>query len=224
MIEYALIVAGGTGERMQSSTPKQFLNIGGLPILIHTIKAFYHYSKELKIILVLPEKQFFTWHKLIEKHHFIINHQLVAGGNTRFESVRKGLEIIDGDGLVAIHDGVRPFISRQLISDCFRSANAKGSGVACVLPKDSIREIENTHNKSVDRSQYRLMQTPQTFKVALIKDAYSLITDIGCTDDASVAERAGQQIALVEGDYHNIKITTPEDIKIAQAIIDNLEV
>ena len=219
-MNYAIIVAGGSGKRMQSSTPKQFIEIGGLPILMRTINAFYQYSQNLTIIVVLPEDQFTLWHTLVKVHHFDIPYELVKGGNSRFESVKNGLQSIEKDGLVAIHDGVRPFVSSQLIGRCYKSAEDYGSGVAAVIPKDSIRELTDSGSNTVNRNQYRLMQTPQTFKLAIIKQAYMSTVDKGFTDDASVAENAGSKISLVEGGYSNIKITTPEDFKIAQALLD----
>lgn len=220
MIKYALIVAGGSGSRMQSTTPKQFIEVGGLPILMRTIKAFYQYSQEIKIIVVIPGEHFTLWHKLVLNHHFNIPCQLVKGGETRFESVKNGLHSMENEGLVAIHDGVRPFVTSQLIDQCYISAQKNGSGVAAVIPKDSIRELTELGNRTVIRNQYRLIQTPQTFEMSIIKQAYLSTADIDFTDDASVAENAGIKISLVDGDYRNIKITTPEDIKIAQALLE----
>ena len=220
MINYAIIVAGGSGKRMQSAIPKQFIEIGGTPILMRTVNAFYQYSQNLNIIVVIPEEQFALWNKLVEIHHFDIPCQLVKGGKSRFDSVKNGLQAIEKEGLVAIHDGVRPFVSSQLIGQCFKSAEEYGSGVAAVIPKDTIRELVESENKAVKRNQYRLMQTPQTFELSIIKHAYLSTKDKGFTDDASVAENAGGKISLVEGEYSNIKITTPEDIKIAQALLE----
>ena len=220
MNKYALIVAGGSGSRMQSDTPKQFLEIGKMPILMHTLNAFYQYSSSLHIILVLPEEHISIWNNLVIDHHFGIDHTLVRGGETRFESVKNGLDNINGDGLVAIHDGVRPFVSQELIANCFISAAENGTGIAAVTPKDSLREITENGNNTVDRTSYKLMQTPQSFSISLIKNSYSEAKGMGFTDDASVAEQAGNKITLVEGEYRNIKITTPEDIKIAQALLE----
>ena len=220
MNKYALIVAGGSGSRMQSDTPKQFLEIGKMPILMHTLNAFYQYSSTLQIILVLPEEHISLWNNLVKDHHFGIDHTLVRGGETRFESVKNGLDNINGDGLVAIHDGVRPFVSQELIANCFISAAENGTGIAAVTPKDSLREITENGNNTVDRTSYKLMQTPQSFSISLIKNSYSEAQGMGFTDDASVAEQAGNKITLVEGEYRNIKITTPEDIKIAQALLE----
>jgi 2-C-methyl-D-erythritol 4-phosphate cytidylyltransferase len=220
MIKYALIVAGGSGSRMQSTTPKQFIKIGSLPILMRTIKAFHKYSQDVIILVVLPGEQFPLWNELVENHHFDIPCKLVKGGKSRFASVKNGLLAIEKEGLVAIHDGVRPFVTSQLISQCYKSAQKYGSGVAAVIPKESIREISDSGNKTVNRNQYRLIQTPQTFELSIIKQAYMSTDDKGFTDDASVADFAGNKISLVEGDYSNIKITTPEDIKIAQALLE----
>ena len=206
--------------RMQTSIPKQFLEIGGLPILMRTIKAFHSYSKDIDIILVIPAAQFALWHDLVDKHHFKIACQLVKGGETRFDSVKNGLKTIENDGLVAVHDGVRPFITSQIIDQCYKSAEEYGSGVAAVIPKDSIREVIEDDSNNVNRSNYRLIQTPQTFKLSVIMQAYRATDNQGFTDDASVVENAGHKITLVEGAYSNIKITTPEDIKIAQALLE----
>lgn len=224
--EYAIIVAGGKGTRISSSLPKQFLQVNGLPILIHTLNAFVSYSGQLKIILVLPEEDMKTWEQLSRKHNFTTPVTLQTGGETRFQSVRRGLEKIEGDGLVAIHDGVRPVISADIIGASFRLAAVHGSAVAAVRLKESIRmtdppSAEATHDntRAVDRSRFRLIQTPQTFDVALIKRAYEMKEDPSLTDDASVAERAGHVISLFEGSYENIKITTAEDLVVAAALL-----
>ena len=223
MNKYALIVAGGNGSRMKSVIPKQFILLDGRPILMHTIEAFNKYSEHIKIILVLPKEEFSNWHTLVEDFHHEVEHQLIAGGQTRFESVKNGLNAIENNGLVAIHDGVRPFVSEKLIDSCFSTAETNGSGVACVIPKDSVRKVIRSENEHVDRNTYRLIQTPQVFNILSIKRAYSQTSDTSYTDDASVAEAAGQKIILVEGDYENIKITTPEDLVIAQALVNNLD-
>lgn len=230
-IEYALIVAGGKGTRIKSKLPKQFLELNGKPILLHTLEAFYRYSDEIKIILVLPEEDFSTWNSISKKYHFNKPLILQSGGDSRFQSVKKGLEKIDGEGLVAIHDGVRPLVHENLIGNSFRLAAIHQSAVAAVQLKDSIRMIgqasqseenlfqDQDSSKAVDRSKFRLIQTPQTFQVSLIKKAYAMMEDSTLTDDASVAERAGHQVYLFEGSYQNIKITTSEDLLFAQVIL-----
>lgn len=217
--EYAVIVAGGKGTRLKSSIPKQFLELCGKPILLHTIEAFYNYSKAITIILVLPKSDVQTWNDIVKKFSFRIPVVLQTGGETRFQSVKKGLEKIDGDGLVAIHDGVRPLVNTLIIDTAFRIASTQGTAVAAVSLKESIRLTEGDISKSVDRSKYRLIQTPQTFDVALIRNAYQSNEDPSLTDDASVAEKAGHRITLFEGSYENIKVTTPEDLLIAEAMM-----
>jgi len=217
--EYALIVAGGKGTRIKSKTPKQFLEVLGLPILMHTINAFYRYSENITVILVLPEDDFSTWESLCKKYHFSKNLMLQKGGDSRFQSVKNGLTKIVGDGLVAIHDGVRPLVSEDIIGASFRLAAVHQSAVAAVRLKESIRMTDQDNTKAMDRSRFRLIQTPQTFQVDLIRKAYELKEDPSLTDDASVAERAGHTISLFEGSYENIKITTPEDLIVAEALL-----
>lgn len=219
--EYALIVAGGKGTRIKSKLPKQFLELNGLPILIHTVNAFYRYDEKIVIILVLPEDDIETWRVLCKKHNFTRPLILQKGGDTRFQSVKNGLEKIEGDGLVAIHDGVRPLVSEDIIGASFRLAAVHQSAVAAVRLKESIRMTDQDNTKAMDRSRFRLIQTPQTFQVQLIKQAYKIKDDPSLTDDASVAERAGHTISLFEGSYDNIKITTPEDLIVAEALLNS---
>lgn len=219
MKEYAIIVAGGSGSRMRSAVPKQFMEIGGRPALFHTIEAFFTYSPSIHIILVLPENQFEFWEQLCEKHQFDISVQMQRGGNSRFQSVKNGLEVIAGEGLVAVHDGVRPLIKPKIIADAFKCAAHKGSAITATPLKESIREKTGGTSFARDRSQYVLVQTPQVFRVGELKAAYKIGEKASLTDDASVAEAAGIKIHLVEGDYENIKITTPEDVVFAEAII-----
>lgn len=217
--EYALIVAGGKGTRMKTSVPKQFIELLGLPILMHTINAFYRYDAAITVILVLPEDDFDSWSELCEKYHFTEPVVLQKGGDSRFQSVRNGLKKIEGEGLVAIHDGVRPLISEDIIGASFRLAAVHQSAVAAVRLKESIRMTDQDSTKAMDRSHFRLIQTPQTFLVSLIRQAYEGKESASLTDDASVAEQAGHVISLFEGSYENIKITTPEDLVIAEALL-----
>ena len=219
MKEYALIVAGGKGTRIKSTLPKQFLEIGGLPILMHTITAFANYSPSVTIVLVLPEDDFQTWHTLVNKHAFPIPVQLQAGGDSRFQSVRNGLACIEGPGLVAIHDGVRPLVSQHIIGASYRLAAVHKTAVASVRLKESIRMTDQDTTVAVDRSRFRLIQTPQTFDIDLIKNSYRIKEESNLTDDASVAERSGHRISLFEGSYDNIKVTTPEDLVVAEALL-----
>lgn len=219
MQKIALIVAGGSGTRMETNVPKQFLLLAGKPILMHTIEAFYN-SDISHIILVLPLCEMEYWNELCQIYEFTIKHQLVAGGASRFESVNNGLLYCNNQDLVAIHDGVRPFISKEIITNSFETALEKGNAVAAVRLKDSIRKVELLGNKNVNRDNYYLIQTPQTFKAKLIKEAYSLQDHINFTDDASVLEANGHAINLIAGDYKNIKITTPEDLLVGEAFIN----
>lgn len=218
--EYALIVAGGKGTRIKSRLPKQFLELNGKPILIHTLEAFYRYSEKITVVLVLPEDDFSMWNDLCKKHNFHKSIILQKGGETRFQSVKNGLDKIEGTGLVAIHDGVRPLVSEDIIGASFRLAAVHQSAVAAVRLKESIRMTDQDNTKAMDRSRFRLIQTPQTFDVALIKQAYQLKEDPSMTDDASVAEKSGHVISLFEGSYENIKITTPEDLIVAEALLN----
>lgn len=226
--EYALVVAGGKGTRIKSKVPKQFLELNGKPVLLHTLEAFYRYSEKINVILVLPEDDFQTWKSICEKYKFHKNIILQKGGESRFQSVKNGLAKIDGDaclpdrqGLVAIHDGVRPLVSEDIIGASFRLAAVHQSAVAAVRLKESIRMTDQDNTKAVDRSRFRLIQTPQTFQVQLIKKAYEIKEDPSLTDDASVAERAGHVISLFEGSYENIKITTSEDLIVAEALLNS---
>jgi 2-C-methyl-D-erythritol 4-phosphate cytidylyltransferase len=217
--EYALIVAGGKGTRMNQAIAKQFIEIDGLPILMHTINAFYAYAAAIEVILVLPASDFDTWAALCEKYQYKRPVRLQRGGDSRFQSVRNGLALIEGNGYVAIHDGVRPFVSPAIIDASFKIAEEKMSAVASVSLKESIRAVENGTSQALDRGLFKLIQTPQTFEVSLIKEAYTLPEDARLTDDASVAERAGHTITLFEGSYENIKVTTPEDLIVGEAFL-----
>lgn len=225
MNEYALIVAGGKGTRLASKIPKQFIELKGKPVLLHTINAFFRYSEKIKVILVLPADDIERWNDITKKYSFDKPLILQEGGATRFQSVKKGLEKIEENGLVAIHDGVRPLVSKDIIASSFQMAATHNSAVAAVRLKDSIRIIDRADgnlsenvSKAADRSQFRLIQTPQTFKVSLVKKAYEVKEDASLTDDASVVERAGFRITLFEGSYRNIKITTEEDLILAEAL------
>ena len=217
--EYALIVAGGKGTRIKSKIPKQFLELNGLPVLMHTILAFYRYSKKISIVVVLAEDDFDTWHSLCKQHNFTNDIILQSGGETRFQSVKKGLDKIDGDGLVAIHDGVRPLVNENIIGASFQLAAVHQTAIAAVRLKESIRVTDQDTTKAADRSRFRLIQTPQTFMISIIKKAYEMREDATLTDDASVAERSGHSISLFEGSYENIKITTAEDLIVAEALL-----
>jgi 2-C-methyl-D-erythritol 4-phosphate cytidylyltransferase len=220
MNKYALVVAGGKGLRMGTEIPKQFILLKGLPVLMHTLKAFRS-IESIQLILVLPKDQIAYWKQLCINYKFELPHQIIAGGDTRFQSVKNGLQAIqDNTGLVAIHDGVRPLISVKIIEESFDLAQEKGNALTVVALKDSIRKQTENGSKSINRSDYFLVQTPQTFKVEDIKNAYNKAAIVNnFTDDASVFEANGGQIQLVQGDYKNIKITTSEDLLFANALI-----
>lgn len=224
MKKYVIIVAGGKGERMNAGIPKQFLLLKGKPILMHTIEAFLNYDQAIKIVLVLPESQLDYWNQLCDSFLFKTPVTLAKGGASRFESVKNGLSQIPNEGLVAIHDGVRPLVSLQTIKTCFENANIHASAIPVVDMIDSIRQIEGDKNFSVNRDMYKLIQTPQVFDLAKLKSAYekaSKSTTQTFTDDASVFEFASHEIFLVQGNRENIKITSPMDLLIAETILNN---
>lgn len=212
-MEIALIVAGGSGQRMQTDIPKQFIKINGLPVLMHTISAFRNYSISIQIILVLPDNEIENWKALVSQFEFEDVNKIVAGGKTRFHSVRNGLKFVQENDLVAIHDGVRPMITKNIIRDNFLTAEKYGNAITAVSIKDSLRKISQGISSSVDRNDFRIVQTPQTFKGDVILKAYKQDYKSSFTDDASVVENDGVRIHLVDGDYRNIKLTTSEDLE-----------
>lgn len=219
MKKFVIIVAGGSGNRMGSEIPKQFLEISGKPILIHTIQAFYDFDPECELIVVLPETQQEYWKALCLKHSFTLSHRIVSGGENRFNSVQNGLKLIDGEGIVFIHDGVRPLVSRQTIERCYHMAQKNGNAIPVLRVNESLRKQKGNQSISVDRTLYLSVQTPQTFGSEQIFKAYEQDFDPAFTDDASVAEKAGFPIFMVEGNQENIKITTPTDLVIAEAFL-----
>ena len=219
MTRTALIVAGGKGLRMGSDLPKQFLPIGGKPVLMHTIEAFYRFDEEMKIVLVLPQEQQNNWRELCQKYHFSIGHVLADGGETRFHSVKNGLAYVE-PGLVGVHDGVRPFVSRQVIERCYQLAETKKAVIPVVDVVETIRHLTDTGSETVSRSDYKLVQTPQVFDVELLKRAYAQEYTSFFTDDASVVEAMGESVYLAEGNRENIKITTPFDLKISSVLVN----
>jgi 2-C-methyl-D-erythritol 4-phosphate cytidylyltransferase len=218
-LKYAVMVAGGTGSRMVSGTPKQFMSLAGRPVLMHAITAFVHTIPSIRIILVLPPDYFSYWKALAARHHFDIEHQQVEGGEQRFHSVKNGLEIIPEDALVAIHDGVRPFIGKSLIEEAFQCAQQYGSAIPCIALNESVRRIEGDNSRPFPRDLLRIVQTPQVFHARLIKNAYKQDFQESFTDDATVLENSGLPVHLIQGDPLNIKITYPEDLIMAEAIM-----
>lgn len=219
MKKFVIIVAGGSGSRMGSDIPKQFLELTEKPVLMHTIQVFYDYDAACRIILVLPPSQQEFWSDLCLKSNFSVRHQIVSGGETRFHSVRNGLEMVNEDGIVFIHDGVRPLVSHQTIERCNQMAQKSGNAIPVLPVYESLRKREANGTVSVDRSLYYSVQTPQTFVSEQIKEAFKQDYDPAFTDDASVVEKAGFTVHLVEGNPENIKITTPTDFIIADAFM-----
>ncbi|MCQ4916653.1 2-C-methyl-D-erythritol 4-phosphate cytidylyltransferase [Bacteroides nordii] len=214
-----LIVAGGKGLRMGSDLPKQFLPIGGKPVLMHTIEAFHHFDRTMKIILVLPQEQQTYWQELCAKHSFVIEHTVVDGGETRFHSVKNGLACVNS-GLVGVHDGVRPFVSPEVIKRCYELAAIKKAVIPVIDVVETVRHITETGSETVSRNDYKLVQTPQVFDAELLKQAYAQEYTPFFTDDASVVEAMGVSVCLAEGNRENIKITTPFDLKISSALVN----
>lgn len=222
-MDYVIIVAGGRGTRMGSDLPKQFLPVGGKPVLMRTIERFYEYSNDLNIIVVLPKDQQDYWKGLCEKHNFTIPHKIADGGASRFESSKNGLALVpdDEEGVVAFHDGVRPFVSTDVIDRCFEMAHEEYTAVPVIPVTDTLRHVDSrTKNTfTVDRNLFRAVQTPQVFDISLAKQAFNQPERKGFTDDASVIESLGVNVNTVEGNKENIKITTPFDLKVAEILI-----
>lgn len=218
MKKYVLIVAGGKGLRMGKELPKQFLLIGGKPILMHTIGQFYRYDKTVTIILVLPEDHQNYWKSLCVLHNFTVPHQIATGGETRFYSVKNGLANVLDSSLVAVHDGVRPFISQQVITTCFEEAEKTGAVIPVLPMTDSVRKYNGAESYAVNRADYCTVQTPQVFRSDLLKAAYSQPFSEIFTDDASVVEAYGSTVCLIPGNPENIKITTPLDLLVGELL------
>lgn len=223
----AIIVAGGSGKRMRlrpdpsggGPIPKQFLLLKGKPLLCWTIEAFHRYDPAMTIIVVLPEQQINIWRALCIGHDFLVEHQVVSGGEERFHSVRNGLVAVEHDGLVAVHDGVRPLVSVALIGRCFKAAEEHGAAIPVVPISSSVREVDGDVSRPVDRSKLRAVQTPQCFRVALLKEAFAMHYEPAFTDEATLVERTGAVVHLVEGEERNIKVTTGMDMVVAGSLL-----
>ncbi len=221
MKRYAIIVAGGSGTRMHSSTPKQFLPLAGKPVLFYSLEAFYNFDSTTEIIIALPADFFSEWEKLCIAYNFSIPHKLVTGGETRFHSVQNGLQVITEKGIVGVHDAARPLVSTQTISRTYEAAEKFGSAVPFVPLNDSIRFYNGHENRSLDRNKHVLVQTPQCFRSDVLISAYQTEYQAFFTDDASVVESSGFTVHLVEGNTENIKITTPSDFLIAETLVNS---
>lgn len=220
MNKYAIIVAGGKGLRMGGDLPKQFIPVEGRPVLMRTLDTFYACDDTIKIILVLPRDHQPYWEELCREYQFTVPHRIADGGATRFHSVQSGLSFVeDPDALVAVHDGVRPFVSHEVIACCFREAELYGAVVPVIPVVETVRQLVGDTSVTVNRDAYRLVQTPQTFRASLLRNAYEQPYCDAFTDDASVVEALGHAVHLVEGNRENIKLTTPYDLVVAQALL-----
>ena len=221
MKKYIIIVAGGKGLRMGGDIPKQFVPVKGKPVLMRTLEAFYAYDEQMELILVLPVNQQDYWKHLCVEYGFTVPHRIASGGVTRFHSVKNGLALIEGeDGLVGVHDGVRPFVAREVIASCYDAAVEKEAVIPVTEVVETLRLLTGEEeSKTVPRSAYRLVQTPQVFTVSLLKQAYEQAYTPDFTDDASVVEAWGHAVYLVPGNRENIKLTTPFDLRVAEALL-----
>jgi 2-C-methyl-D-erythritol 4-phosphate cytidylyltransferase len=217
MKRWSIIVAGGTGSRMGSDVPKQFLVLKGKPVLMHSIEKFSKHCDE--VIVALAEDRMEEWKKLCNSYDFKIRHQVIAGGLMRAESVRNGLEMIDGNGVVAVHDAARPLVSENLIERLFKMAEQQSTAVPVIRVGDSLRKLNGATSRAVDRNDYRLVQTPQCFDCSLLRKAFLQPGFRNFTDEASLAEAASYEVHLVEGEATNIKITVPGDLSYAETLV-----
>lgn len=223
MKRYAIIVAGGSGTRMQAPTPKQFLPLAGKPVLFYTVESFYLFDPEIEIIIALPADFFPVWEKLCNDYTFTIPHKVVTGGETRFHSVQNGLQIITEKGIVGVHDAARPLVSTATISSSYKAAEKFGAAVPFVPLNDSIRFYNGHESRSLDRTKHVLVQTPQCFRSDVLITAYQTEYQPFFTDDASVVESSGFTVHLTEGNAENIKITTPSDFLIAETLVNSVK-
>ncbi len=218
MKKHIVIVAGGKGLRMGGDIPKQFLPVCGKPVLMRTLEAFHAYDASMHIILVLPVSQQAYWTELCREYHFELAHDIADGGETRFHSVKNGLALVRGEGVVGVHDGVRPFVSCEVIARCYEEAVEKKAVIPVIGIVETVRHLTNGGSETVPRDRYKLVQTPQVFDVALLHRAYQQPYTDMFTDDASVVEALGEKVHLVEGNRENIKLTTPFDLKLAEML------
>jgi len=214
----AIIVAGGSGTRMGAPVPKQFLLLAGKPLLFHTLAAFRRARPEMHIVLVLPPEQLDAWTALCRQYGLHMDHSVVPGGKERFHSVRAGLGQVAHDGLVAVHDGARPLVSGPLITSCLSAAEAHGTAIPVVPVGSSVRIVDGTVSKALDRGPLRIVQTPQCFRVPLLRKAFELPYEPAFTDEATLVERTGAALHLVPGEERNLKVTTPTDLRVAEAL------
>lgn len=216
---FAIIVAGGSGQRMKSKLPKQFLELDGRPILMHTLEKFFYAKASISLILVLPKSHHNTWSDLCKSHKFQLPHMICAGGLTRFQSVKNGLNFCENNSIIAVHDGVRPLVSSTFITNIYREAELKKALIPVIPVVEALRKVSGIDSEGVDRSLYFTAQTPQCFCSSILIQSYQQKEVSTFTDDASVVEACGEKIHLLEGEINNIKITSPKDLLLAEAII-----
>ncbi len=218
MLKYVIVVAGGKGLRMGGDVPKQFVPVAGKPVLMRTLEVFFHTEPDAHLILALPRDHQEYWRQLCDQHHFRVPHQVVDGGETRFHSVQNALSLVpdEAEGVVAVHDGVRPFVSPEVVRRCLDGAWTLGAVVPVVPVVETVRRLDAGGSHTEPRDEFRLVQTPQTFRIDLLKRAYRQPYVAAFTDDASVVEALGEVVTLVDGNRDNIKLTTPSDMKYAE--------
>ena len=215
---FAIIVAGGSGTRMQAGVPKQFLLLEGRPILMYSMECLYRTGSEITV--VLPNGEHNHWQSLIKEYNFKVPHKIASGGTTRNRSVFNGLQTIDdNEALVAVHDAARPLLKPELVEKLFELALHRGNAIPVIPVRESLRRINSTKNKAVNRAEIFAVQTPQVFKVNLLKEAFAGNSDTTFTDEASLIESVGFTVFSVQGDRDNIKITFPEDIHVASILL-----
>jgi len=219
MDKYVLILAGGVGKRMNMDIPKQFIPIAGKPVLMHTISKFYSFDPSSHIIVIIPKGHIPLWKDLCLEFNFKVKHQIVRGGKERFYSVKNGLKHVPENAIALIHDGVRPLVSNETIARVIEGCEAKGNAIPYMDMTQSVRKVAQGKNKSINRSQLKLIQTPQGFKSSLIKEAYTKRYRASFTDDASVLEALGHSINLVKGNHKNIKITSSTDLHLVECLL-----
>jgi 2-C-methyl-D-erythritol 4-phosphate cytidylyltransferase len=219
MEKYLIIAAAGRGIRMKSNLPKQFIRIANYPIVFYSMKTFYENDPTIKILLVLPEDLIGEWENFLTESQTVIPHKVIEGGSSRMESCRNGLSQIEGDGLVAVHDGVRPLVSHETIDRCFKMAKEKGNAVPVNDIYETLRQLDSSGSVTIDRNTVKSVQTPQVFQIKILQEAFLKVKSEQYTDEASMVESLGYKINLVEGNRENIKITDPFDLKIAEYLL-----
>lgn len=215
-----IITAGGIGKRMGGDLPKQFIQLSGKPILLRTLECFHTIDSSFELVITLPNDWHDYWRTMLQKHNCDIPHTIISGGEERFHSIKNALDVCNGDSIF-VHDGVRPFVAKEIIQACKKSLETHAAVVPVLPIKESIRERQGKATRAVDRSNFMLVQTPQCFRSSVLRDAYNLDYHSGITDDASLVESLGIEIQLVDGNEDNIKITTQKDLIIAETILAN---